>query len=439
MTKRKQSAEQTTPRKTRAAAALEAAPMLSFRRHVGSTSHVQPRTAAPRSTQAADKIKLSDFSYVLEHPWEGDIIDCLVAGYQVIEKEIAPLLVDELANFLVDTWRQDQNHGLRTFSTPKEHRFYDIMTSEDEAIKSLNYGYWMYLAAWWGPGHPDLTTIRNEMSDVWGVEFPTDALFYPPDISHRDQKKLYAGINLSLDREGSGLSGGRATSRPRAASHAEASTQPEETSQAQDLSQSVSHPLETQMRNRQQEIVDAIEKNPVGSVLGKFAASLNPTCRNAAALPNARDVGRLQTNLEVARKELQDTKGTVAFLEESLESLQDTHHATQASLEQVQFRVNDLESDLEHVQKNNHQLDNQNTQLTERLDKLQGDLKRANKHAGDLEAKLSKADDRMDAFEAKLEAANERAKKGIEMSAFNHALIEQRLNENSAEEEDGEI
>lgn len=399
----------------------------------------QPRTVAPRSTQAADKIKLSDFPYTWEQSRDHIIVRSFVAGYQIIEKEIAPLLVDELANFLVDTWRQDKTHELEEFSTPKEHRFYNIMMSEDEAIKSLNYGYWMYLAAWWGPGHPDLTTIRNEMSDVWGVEFPTDAIFYPPDISHRDQKKLYAGINLSLEREGSGLSGGRATSRPRAASHAEASTQPEETSQAQLLSQSVNHPLETQMRTRQQEIVDAIEKNPVGSVLGKFAASLNPTCRNAAALPNARDVGKLQNNVTIIRKELQDTMETVAFLEESLESLQDTHNATQASLEQVQFKVNDLESDLEYVQKNNHQLDNQNIQLTERLDKLQGDLKRANKHASDLEVKLSKADDRMDALEAKLEAANERAKKGIEMSAFNHALIEQRFGEDTAEEDDGEI
>jgi chromosome segregation ATPase len=187
------------------------------------------------------------------------------------------------------------------------------------------------------------------------------------------------------------------------------------------------------MRTRQQEIVDAIEKNPVGSVLGKFAASLNPTCRNA------RDVGRLQTNLAVTRKELQNSKNTVATLEESLESLQNAHHATQVSLGQMDFKVNDLKSDMEHVQQNNHRLESQNVQLTERLDKLQGDLKRANKYASDLEGKLDKADDRMDILERKLEEANERAKKAIEMSAFNHALIEKRFKEETPEEDDGEI
>jgi predicted nucleic acid-binding Zn-ribbon protein len=387
----------------------------------------------PRPHEAADNIKVSDFPYNEGYTSECSIVDCLVSGFQIVEKNLAPLLVDELANFLVDTWRQDQNHGLVEFSTPKEHRFYEIMTSEDEAIKSLNYGYWMYLAAWWGPGHPDLRTIRNDMSDVWGVQFPTDAIFYPPGISDKAQKQLYAGIHPTLEREGSGLPGRRATSRPRAASRAEASTQPEETSQAQVLSQSISQPLETQMRTRQQEIVDAIEKNPVGSVLGKFAASLNPTCRNA------RDVGRLQTNLAVTRKELQNSKNTVATLEESLESLQNAHHATQVSLGQMDFKVNDLKSDMEHVQQNNHRLESQNVQLTERLDKLQGDLKRANKYASDLEGKLDKADDRMDILERKLEEANERAKKAIEMSAFNHALIEKRFKEETPEEDDGEI
>lgn len=444
---RKKASAAADPRVTRSAAVGQA-PVLRFRPHEGSTSVIQvfqtdwlpvikltrlfqPRTAWPRSHQDADRIKVSDFPY--NWPRESTVIDSLTAAFQIVEKEIAPLLADELANFVIVNLRDELRQGFDKVSTPRDHRFYDVLASEDRVTKGLNYAFWFYMAAWWGPGHPDLGAIRNDMSALWGVEFPTDAIFYPSKISDKNQKKLYAGINLSLEPEGPGLPKGRTISRPRAASHAEASTQPEATSQAQVLSRSVIQPTDIQMKARQREIVDAIENNPVGSVLGKFAASLNPTCRNA------RDVGRLQTNLEVTRKELQDAKGTVAFLEESLESLQDTHHATQASLEQVQFKVNDLESDLEHVQKNNHQLDNQNTQLTERLDKLQGDLKRANKHANDLEVKLSKADDRMDALEAKLEAANERAKKGIEMSAFNHALIEPLLNENSAEEEDGEI
>jgi hypothetical protein len=380
---------------------------------------------------------VSDFLRVWERPGDDIIIDSLVSGFQIIEKNMAPLLVDELAKFIVDAWREEQTSGAEQPLSPKRHRFYDIITGEDEATKSLNFAYWFYMAAWWGPGHPDLEAIRKEMSALWGVEFPTDAILYPPDMSDKIQKRLYAGIGLTLEHEGSSLPGGRPTPRPRAPSRLNDSTQPQATSQAQVLSRSISQPLETQMKARQQEIVNAIENNPVGSVLGKFVPNIPKFLKSAAS---AHDInfGKLKSDLTTTRKELQQSKNKVAILEVNLGSLQDTQHATQDTLQQVQKKAEDLESGLERVQKDNKQLEDQNTQLTGRVDKLEGDLNRVRKYASDLEGKLSKADERMDVFEKKLEESNERAKKAIEMSAFNHALIETRVKEETTEEDDDE-
>jgi predicted nuclease with TOPRIM domain len=457
MPRRKQSAtaEHTLARTTRSAAAAEREPVLTFVPHQGLTSLIQvfqtnwllvikltrlfqPRIAEPRPPKAGDKIKMSDFPRNYNHSDEETVIKTLVTGFQIIEKGMAPLLIDELAKFVVDTWKEDQRRGSERPSTPKEHRFYDIITSEDKTTRSLNYAYWFYLAAWYGPGHPDLKTILNHISVLWGVDFPTDAMFYPPDISDKAQKKLFAGIDLTLEHEGSGLPGGRPTPRPRAPSHLDDSTQPPAASKAQYLFESISQPRDAQMKARQKEIVNAIENNPVGSVLGKLVPNINPKFLKSTAAANDSNFGKLKSDLATTRKELQQSKNEVAILEKNLDSLQDAHHTTQGTLQQVQEKAEDLESGLERVQKNNKQLENQNTQLTERVDKLGGDLNRARKYVSDLEGKLSKAEDRMDSLETKLEEVNERAKKAIEMSAFNHALIEERIKEETHDEDNDE-
>ncbi|SPJ73517.1 uncharacterized protein FTOL_03247 [Fusarium torulosum] len=420
----------TLARTTRStAAAAEQDPVLTFLPHQGLTSSIQPRTVEPRPPKATDKIKVSDF----QRDWklrDGVIVDSFVAGFQVIENNIAPLLVDELVKFLVDTWREDQRDGSEKSLTPKEHRLYNTLTSKDEATKSLNYAYWYYLAAWYGPGHPDLKTIRNDISAVWGVDFPTDAMFYPHGISDKHQKRLYAGIGLVFESEASGSPGGHPTPRPRAPSGLESSVQ-QPAPKAQAPFRPAIQTRDTQVEARQQEIVNAIENNPVGSVLGKFVPNINPKFLKSTASANENNLKKLKSELSATRRELEQSNTKVAILEENLDSLQDTHHATQQ-------KVEGLENGLERVQKDNKQLQNQNTQLAERLDKVEGNLNRSKKYASDLEGKLDKADDRMDALENKLEEANERAKKAIEMSAFNHALIEERIKEEIHDEDDDE-
>lgn len=259
----------------------------------------------------------------------------------------------------------------------------------------------MYLATWWGPGHPDLEAIRNDMSALWGVEFPTDAMFYPSNLSQEDQKMLYLDIRPVLEDEESGSPGGHSTPQPRVASRPNASAQPPETSQSQLLPPSISQPLDTKMKVRQQEIVNAIENNPVGSDIGKLVPNIKPKFLKPAAPANDSTLGKLRSDLKATQKELQASQTKATVLGENLDKLED-----------------------------------EKTQLVGRVNNLERDLDRSKVKANNLEGKLNEAGYRMDALERKLEEANERAKKGIEMSAFNHTLIEERLKEEPPEEDD---
>ncbi|KAM0198407.1 hypothetical protein ACHAPI_003930 [Fusarium lateritium] len=308
----------------------------------------------------------------------------------MIENHVAPLLADELLKLLVDSWLEDQRHGFEKMNTPKTHRFYAILTSEERSNKSLNYGFWFYLAAWWGPGHPDLKPIRDDMSALWGIDFPTDAIFYPTDVSAKDQKRLYAGIQVGPEPGTSSSPEKRPAASPRRL----ASSQPQAATKAQVPARPASQTRDTEIATRQQQIMDAIENDTVGSVLGKFAANLNPTFRNAGASANDSGIAKLKAELAAAQKELEESKDKITVLEGGLQSLEKAHEFT------------------ETTQKT------QTSQLTQRVDRQEENLKRANKYANDLERKLSKADDRMDSLEAKLAEADERAKKAVEMCAF---------------------
>ncbi|KAM0211875.1 hypothetical protein ACHAQD_007511 [Fusarium lateritium] len=350
-------------------------------------SYIQPRRVETLPPKAADKIKTCLFPCETQayDSKEQTVIRSFVAGFQVIEDHVAPLLADELLKLLVDSWLEDQRHGFDQTTAPKEHHFHSILTSEDRSIKSLNFGYWFYLATWWGPGHPGLEAIRKDMSALWSVEFPTDAMFYPPGISHKDQKRLYAGIHVGPEP---------AASRPTASPRRSASSQPQAATKAQVPARPASQTRDTEIATRQQQIMDAIENDTVGSVLGRFAANLNPTFRNAGASANDSGVAKLKTGLAAAQKELEESKDKITVLERSLQSLEKAHEFT------------------ETTQKT------QTIQLTQRVNQQEENLKRANKYTNDLERKLSKADDRMDILEAKLAEADERAKKAVEMCAF---------------------
>ncbi|KAM0317293.1 hypothetical protein ACHAPQ_011065, partial [Fusarium lateritium] len=343
----------------------------------------KPRRVETLPQTAADKIKTCLFPCEKEayDSNEQTVVRSFVAGFQLIENHVAPLLADELVKFLIDSWLKDQRQGFDKTTAPKEHCFYNILASEESSTKSLNFGYWFYLATWWGPGHPDLKAIRLDMSALWGVEFPADAMFYPPDISDKDQKRLYAGIQVGPEP---------AASRPAASPRRPASSQPQAATKAQVPARPASQTRDTEIATRQQQIMDAIENDTVGSVLGKFAANLNPTFRNAGVSANDSGIAKLKSELAAAQKELEESKDKITVLERSLQSLEKAHEFT------------------ETTQKT------QTIQLTQRVNQQEENLKRANKYANDLERKLSKADDRMDSLEAKLAEADERAKKAVE-------------------------
>ncbi|KAI8682046.1 hypothetical protein NCS55_00458900 [Fusarium keratoplasticum] len=100
------------------------------------------------------------------------------------------LLAIELAEFLPKAWEQSLFSKVKS---PEEHEFYRKMRGTARNQKELYYPYWFFLAAVWGPSHPSLTKIRNDMAALWGVEFPKTYIHYPYGILVERQKALFHG------------------------------------------------------------------------------------------------------------------------------------------------------------------------------------------------------------------------------------------------------
>ncbi|KAM0548460.1 hypothetical protein ACHAPJ_009946 [Fusarium lateritium] len=139
-------------------------------------------------------------------PYGGDtmwsrIIGSLVAGFQDIE----PNMNQDLATLLVESLKKAWNTTL-VCSCPSKEKLasqwhYKRLCGLDGNGRDLYYPSWFFLAAWLGPGHPYLKRIRKEMSELWGVEFPTDAIIYPKGLPAETQKTLFYGNSMTAKRE----------------------------------------------------------------------------------------------------------------------------------------------------------------------------------------------------------------------------------------------
>ncbi|KAM5347230.1 hypothetical protein ACJ41O_010235 [Fusarium nematophilum] len=141
---------------------------------------------------ASVSLYLSDF--FVEYASIADNISAreLVSAFHAVEPYMVPALAHQLVEFLKRTWREISArkgcHGVLydMFYTLKGTRGRD---------KLLYFPYWFYLATQWGPNDPDLDPIREDMSALWGVEFPAEEIFYPRDIPVTLEQGFFYGIN----------------------------------------------------------------------------------------------------------------------------------------------------------------------------------------------------------------------------------------------------
>ncbi|KAF5547893.1 hypothetical protein FMEXI_4991 [Fusarium mexicanum] len=184
---------------------------LRFRRHDGSdgvqvpiTTRLSPATLS-NMIQERDFVKLSNAPvkvpihqrdlpavHVARHA--NRLFDGIVAAFKEIEQTMALDLAVKLKQAVMQTLETTSTKGrmsktrVSTLMPP-----YQRLAGIHGIKKQLAYSDWFFMAVWLGPEHPFLEDIRKDMSDHWGVEFPTDEIIYPMIPNRETEERLFNG------------------------------------------------------------------------------------------------------------------------------------------------------------------------------------------------------------------------------------------------------
>lgn len=129
--------------------------------------------------------------YASQHP--GHLSDSIVAAFSEVEKTMALDLAAKLKQALKQAWKDTLTSDSINTVKVIDRKPFKKLTGTKGFKKQLHYPDWFFMAVWLGPGHPLLESIRKDMSDLWGVEFPTAALMYPKFIPVEAQMELFYG------------------------------------------------------------------------------------------------------------------------------------------------------------------------------------------------------------------------------------------------------
>ncbi|CVL11873.1 hypothetical protein FPRO06_07889 [Fusarium proliferatum] len=166
---------------------------LRFRPHDGSEK-AQERELI-RLSDAPPKTQLHhhDFSTVSRPRHDERLIDDIIAAFNEVAKTMTHDLAVILKRAVLETWKDSSTRGPVRKAKMVTKWPYQMLTGTYWYRKLLYYPHWFFMAAWLGPGHPYLQSIRKDMSDLWGVEFPTDAIIYPKFVPIETQMSLFYG------------------------------------------------------------------------------------------------------------------------------------------------------------------------------------------------------------------------------------------------------
>ncbi|KAJ4253336.1 hypothetical protein NW762_010491 [Fusarium torreyae] len=270
----------------------EPEPRLEFRSHKGRVDCAQPRITIPRPRTDNEFGVVCHMSFfAFKTPEDETIVSTLVAGFQIIQRNMCPLLAGDMVKFLVDAWKEENQPRSHHGKPPAAHPYYKRLKGTEGNIKHLSYAYWFYLAACWGPDHPQLRGIRKEMSELWGAVFPPNMIVYPGYLSTERQKKLFGGVPTALFNE------------------------PNVQEQSGDEQ---SH--DTVMQKRVRQLKQTIEDTPIEGLAGVIG-DLPIILTKASSVNDTSELDELKLQLAATRKDLKETLGQVEGLQQELSDL----------------------------------------------------------------------------------------------------------------------
>ncbi|KAF4966583.1 hypothetical protein FSARC_5747 [Fusarium sarcochroum] len=279
----------------------EPGPLLEFRPHNGRVNCAQPRVAipGPRTGDRAGVVCCTSL-FPFQNPADKIIVDSLVAGFQLIQKNI------------LERGEPKQKPSRKTTCGPS---YYKRLRGQNGNVKHLSYAYWFYLAACWGPDHPHLRGIRKEMSNLWDVTFPTHAITYPGNMSTEKQKRLFGGFPTALYDEPKVQKG------------------------------AAEKPHDTAMQVRVRELKQTIENTPIEGLAGAIG-DLPIMLNKDSPVDDTSEVEELKRQLSVTRRDLKETLGQVEGLEQELTNLR---MSTDMTIHQMQRDADVTKADLKVV------------------------------------------------------------------------------------------
>ncbi|KAF7551646.1 hypothetical protein G7Z17_g4857 [Cylindrodendrum hubeiense] len=108
---------------------------------------------------------------------------------------VAPSMTTDMQRVLKEVLVYD-----RAWKTPTENIPNDGTVSIYDMYQELRswmyFPYWFVVAVCWGPNHPDLQQIRENMSRHWGKELPKDVVIFPGEKTLLDFDTFCGEIDL---------------------------------------------------------------------------------------------------------------------------------------------------------------------------------------------------------------------------------------------------
>ncbi|EWG55090.1 hypothetical protein FVEG_13140 [Fusarium verticillioides 7600] len=133
---------------------------------------------------------LSDLPY---EPTTVCLSKSIIAAFKEVQQTMPLDLALRLKQAVMQTMKTTPNMGSISKTKVSSMMPYQRLAGEHGIEKQVGYPDWFFMAAWLGPGHPFLEDIRKDMSDVWGVEFPTDEIIYPMIMNRETEVRLFNG------------------------------------------------------------------------------------------------------------------------------------------------------------------------------------------------------------------------------------------------------
>ncbi|KAF5574186.1 hypothetical protein FPANT_11917 [Fusarium pseudoanthophilum] len=164
---------------------------LRFRPHDGSTK-AQDRDFV-KLLYAPAKVPLHRRELPSSQTAAMHLLESVVPAFREVEQTMPLDLAVELKQAVMQTLDITSTSGFISKAKVSTLMPYQRLAGKHGIKKQLGYSDWFFMAVWLGPGHPFLEDIRKDMSDVWGVEFPTDEIIYPMIFDRKTEDKLFMG------------------------------------------------------------------------------------------------------------------------------------------------------------------------------------------------------------------------------------------------------